>query len=214
MYKLFRLILWYPRTVIAATVFFTLLFLWNIPDLHFDPSMKAMIPDDNPTIVTLDKVDDLFGGTDVVIIGIEGDSLLWESSLVFYESLHDSLAEIEQIDKIISLYNAPDIVSTSDGFVVEDMLEIYPTTIEEWEQVTAKIRNNDLVYQNIVSKDFKGMALICQIASSYDYDEAKLRDDIVRIVDQYRNEADHIYISGLPLTRAYMIEFMTDQKSK
>ncbi len=208
MYKLFRLILWYPRTVIAATVFFTLLFLWNIPDLHFDPSMKAMIPDDNPTIVTLDKVDDLFGGTDVVIIGIEGDSLLWESSLIFYESLHDSLAEIEQIDNIISLYNAPDIVSTSDGFVVEDMLEIYPTTIEEWEQVTAKIRNNDLVYQNIVSKDFKGMALICQIASSFDYDEAKLRDDIVRIVDQYRNEADQIYISGLPLTRAYMIEFM------
>ncbi len=214
MSKIFKTILDYPRTIIAITIFLSLLFLWNIPDLHFDPSMEAMIPKDNPTIVALDKIDDLFGGSDVVIIGVEGDSILWGNRLEYYEALHDSLENVGQLDQVISLYNAPDIISTSDGFLVEDILSIYPDTVTEVESLKKRIANNDLVYQNLVSADFRGMAFICQTISSMSYDENKLRSDLERIVDRFKNSSEKIYMSGLPVTRATMIEFMqTDMKT-
>ncbi|MFH1851968.1 MAG: MMPL family transporter [Candidatus Neomarinimicrobiota bacterium] len=207
MSNLFNFIMRYPRIIISGTIFFTLLFLWNIPDLKFDPSLESMIPSDHPTIVTLDKLDELFGGTEIVIVGVEGDSILWEKSLIKYAALHDSLENLDQLESIISLYNAPHIASSADGFVVEDVLEIYPATVEEFMALQDKIRDNELVYLNIVSADFTGMAFMCRVESSFGYDENKLRADVERVVDRFRGD-DKIYISGLPITRSVMIEFM------
>ncbi len=213
MRQLFNLILYYPRTLIATTVFFTLLFLWNIPDIDFDPSMEAMISNDHPVIVTMDKLDDLFGGTEMIVVGVEGDSILWDKSLEKYAALHDSLELLDQVESVISLYNAPNIISTADGFEVEDILEVYPDTVTEFVQLKNKILSNDLVYQNIVSKDFKGMAFLCRIESNFGYDEYQLRSDVERIVDKFRGD-DALYISGLPITRAMMTKYMqSDMKA-
>ncbi|NQT96400.1 MAG: hypothetical protein HQ562_01530, partial [Candidatus Marinimicrobia bacterium] len=178
MSNLFRILLNYPKTVISTTIFFTLLFLWNIPNLRFDPSLKGMIPTDNPIVKTMDKVDDLFCGTEIIIIGVESDSLLWEKTLLKFEALHDSLEMIDQITSVISLYSAPNIISTEDGFEVEDILEYYPTSEDEVEKLQNKIRDNDLVYQNLISADFKAMAFMAQVEGSLMYDEHILKNAV------------------------------------
>ncbi len=208
MSNLFRTLLNYPKTIIAATIFFTLLFLWNIPNLRLDPSLKGMIPEDNPIVRTLDKIDDLFGGTEIIMVGIESDSLLWEKTLLKFEALHDSLELIDQITSVISLYSAPNIISSEDGFVVEDILEYYPTSDEEVHSLQNKIRDNDLVYQNIISADFKAMAFMVQVGNSLDYDEHILKNAVEQAVDNFREGNEKIYISGLPVTRAFVVDFM------
>ena len=208
MSNLFRILLNYPKTVISTTIFFTLLFLWNIPNLRFDPSLKGMIPTDNPIVKTMDKVDDLFGGTEIIIIGVESDSLLWEKTLLKFEALHDSLEMIDQITSVISLYSAPNIISTEDGFEVEDILEYYPTSEEEVQKLQNKIRGNDLVYQNIISADFKAMAFMAQVEGGLMYNEHILKNAVERVVDNFRGGDEKIYISGLPVTRAVVVDFM------
>ncbi len=208
MSKLFRVLLNYPKTIIASTLLLTLLFLWNIPSLEFDPSLRGMIAQDNPILVTLDRVDELFGGTDIIIIGVESDSLLWEKTLVKFESFQDSLENIEQISTVMSLYTAPNIISSAVGFEVADMLDIYPVNDEEHQQLRHRIQENEMVYGNMVSKDFRSMAFICQIESGFYYDEHQLKEDVYRVVDAFRDSDNRIYISGLPITRASMIKSM------
>lgn len=208
MSKLFKLILNYPRTVIASTMFFTLLFLWNIPDLKLDPSLRGMIAKDDPLMVTLDKIDDLFGGTDIIMVGVESDSLLWEHTLVKFEALHDSLENIDQISSVTSLYNAPNIISSSMGFEVADLMEFYPVNDEENQELKNIIKDNELMYGNLISKDFRSMAFICQIESGFHYDEHKLKEDVLQVVDFFRDNTDRIYVSGLPITRSSMVVSM------
>lgn len=213
MSKLFKLLLNYPRTIIACSIFTTLLFLWQIPDLQLDPSVKAMIAKDNPVIVNMDMIDSLFTGSEIVIVGIKSDSLLSKHTLTKFEALHDSLENIEQFIQVFSLYNARDIISTEDGFVVENFLEEYPTTAEEIKELKVKLRENDLVYGNMVTEDFRGMAFICQLSSSFDYDEYVLKNQIIKLKEQFEGP-EEFYYSGMPVIRAAISKNMqTDMKT-
>ncbi|MBC8174909.1 MAG: RND family transporter [Candidatus Marinimicrobia bacterium] len=201
MSRLFKLLLNYPRTIIGGSIFVTLLFLWQIPALELDPSMKAMIAKDHPVRVNMDMIDSLFTGSEIVIVGVKSDSLLSKHTLTKFEALHDSLENIEQFIQVFSLYNARDIISTEDGFVVEDFLEEYPTTAEEIKELKAKLIGNDLVYGNMVTEDFCGMAFICQLSSSFDYDEYVLRDQIIKLKEHFEGP-EEFYYSGMPVIRA------------
>ena len=155
MSKLFKFLLNYPRTIVGGSIFITLLFLWQIPSLELDPSIKAMIAKDHPVRVNMDMIDSLFTGSEIVIVGVISDSLLTKHTLTKFEALQDSLENIEQFIQVFSLYNARNIISTEDGFEVENFLEEYPATMEDVEELKVRLRGNDLIYGNMVTEDFK-----------------------------------------------------------
>ena len=213
MSKLFKFLLNYPRTIVGGSIFITLLFLWQIPSLELDPSIKAMIAKDHPVRVNMDMIDSLFTGSEIVIVGVISDSLLTKHTLTKFEALQDSLENIEQFIQVFSLYNARNIISTEDGFEVENFLEEYPATMEDVEELKVRLRGNDLIYGNMVTEDFLGMAFICQLSSSFDYDEYVLRDQIIKLKEQFE-EPEEFYYSGMPVIRAAISKNMqTDMKT-
>lgn len=213
MSRLFKLIINYPRSVIAGAILMTLIFLWQIPDLKLEPSIKAMISHDHPVIVNMEEIDELFGGSEIVIIGMRSDSLLYEPTLRKFAALHDSLENLELITRVMSLYNARNVISTEEGFEVEDFLDEYPSSPEEVAALKGKLQENDLVYGNLVAEDFTGMALICQMATSFDYDEHLLAGQLEELVREFTGP-EQIYLSGMPIIRAAIVDNMaTDMKT-
>jgi len=207
MFRHFRFVFNYPKTIISAIGFITLLFLWQVPDLKLDPSIKGMIPKNDPVVVNMDLLDELFGGSEIVIIGVKSDSILYRSTLEKFEALQDSLEYIEQITSVMSLYNASNIVSTDDGFEVEDFLDVYPDTDEEVARLKEALKANDLVYGNIIAEDFSAMAFICQIVSSFDYDEHLIKEKIELLREEFEGP-EEIFISGMPIIRAHITNDM------
>ncbi|MEE9190927.1 MAG: MMPL family transporter, partial [Candidatus Neomarinimicrobiota bacterium] len=203
----------YPRTVISSCALVTLLFLWQIPSLTLDPSLKQIIPQDHPVIVNIDLVDELFGGSEILILGVRSEELLTESTLVKFEAFQDSLEDIDIFVRVFSLYTAKNIISSDDGFIVEDFLDPYPATESQVTELKDKLRENDLVYGSIITRDFSGMAFICQLSSAIDYDEIKLVERIQALIDNFTGP-EEIYISGLPYMRSGIsIDMRKDMKT-
>ena len=207
MFKHFQFIFSYPRTIISTTAFFTLIFLWQVPGLKLDPSIKGMIPKNDPVVVNMDLLDELFGGSEIIIIGVKSDSILYKQTLEKFQALQDSLEYIDQVTSVMSLYTASNIVSTDDGFEVEDFLEIYPDTEEEVTKLKNKLKDNDLVFGNIIAEDFSAMAFICQLASSFDYDEFALKEKLELLRNEFEGP-EEIFISGMPIIRAHIASDM------
>ena len=89
--RLFVLDAHYPRTIIAGVFFFTLLILWKVLGLEIDPGLRSLVPRDHPTVQNMELAEDLFSGSEIVVIAIETDSLLSERTLTKFSSLQDSL---------------------------------------------------------------------------------------------------------------------------
>ena len=204
---LYRFISRKPWALVVAIFAITIFFLIGTSRLEFDPSLKSMVPKQNEFMYTMEEIDDLFGGTTIVILAVESDSLLFEQVLAKYKEFADSLAEINVIEKVVSIYSASSITSSEDGFQVTPIIKQFPTNIAEVDSLKDYLRSTSRVLGNIISDDFRMMSFICQLTVSYDYDEHELVNTIEKLVKQFEGP-EKIYFAGMPITRASVTDQM------
>ncbi|MFC1593647.1 RND family transporter, partial [Candidatus Neomarinimicrobiota bacterium] len=198
---LYKFISHKPWALVIAIFAITILFLFGALKLEFDPSLKSMVPKQHEFLQTMDEIDDLFGGTTILVLAVESDSLLYYHTLEKYKAFADSLAEIDVIDKVVSLFSASRISSSEDGFQINPLIEQFPNTDAQVDSLKAYLSTTSRVVGNIISDDFKMMSFICQLTVSFDYDEHKLISTIEELVKQFKGP-ENIYFAGMPLTRA------------
>jgi hypothetical protein len=204
---LFRFVTRYPRVLIAGILVITGLFLWQIPQLKLDPSVKAMIPRDHPIVQTMNAADSLFGGSAIVVLAVESDRLLYGETLRKFKAFEDSLAAIPLIDRVTSLYSVSRILNTADGFQIQPVLGHYPESEAAVDSLRAILLSDEYLVGNLVSADGRMLAFICHPRTSFDYDEHVLKRAIERVVAHFAGP-EKIYYSGLPITRAEVIDQM------
>ena len=196
----------YPRSIIAVVILLTVILGLKIFKLEMDPGIKTGLPREHPIVKSMEKLDDLFSGSDIVIIGVESDSLFSYPTLTKLSSFNDSLASISLLSKITSIFNHKHIIPDENGFNIESILEQIPKDSIQFKKLTKRIEQSGMV-GNLVSKDFKTMCFIGQINSSFEYDEFEFRRSIFELVNDF-NGPENFYVSSLPITRATIVESM------
>jgi len=204
---LFNLDAHYPRTIIAGVIFITVILGWKIIDLELDPSVRSMLPRDHSIVESIEKIDELFSGSDIIIIAVESDSLLnHPETLKKLSSFQDSLESIPLISRVTSIYTHKHIISTNDGFKIEPLLIDIPIDSTGYNLLIKKI-NQAGVVENLISKDYNTICFIGQINSSFEFDEFEFRKSIYELVDHF-SAPEKFYVSSLPITQATIIENM------
>ncbi len=198
---LYKFISHKPWALIFAIFAITILFLISALRLQFDSSLKSMVPKQHEFLQTMDEIDELFGGTTILVLAVESDSLLYEHTLSKFKAFADSLTEIDDIDKVVSLYTSTKISSSEDGFQINPLLVKLPKTDSEVDSLKEYLSKTSRVIGNIISDDFRMMSFICQLTVSFDYDEHILISKIEDLVNQFEGP-ENIYFAGMPLTRA------------
>lgn len=199
----------YPRSIISGTLLITLLFSWQLPKLELDSKLSAMVPTDHPYIKSMEKGDQLFGGLAFVIVAVESDSLLYGNFLHKLEVLQESLSSVPMVSNVTSILNFPNIVTTGEGFRVNPLIEKYPETKVEVAELKIDLGRNSKIIRNLISPDFRMMSIYLQIESSMNYDEHKLKNDILHSINGF-DGSGRIYYSGMPMTRAEVTDLMED----
>lgn len=211
--RMLRTILTYPRTTIAFALLITVVFLRQIPGLQVDTNVKNMLPKDMPIIQSLDELEEIFGGSEIVVMAVSSDNLWEPNTLRELSAIADSLADLPAMDKVMSIFSAFNLESSPDGFSVEDLIPQLPETPLEIAALKTRIRDNDLAYGTLVAEDFRSLAFIGLLQPSYDIDDNRLRDDVERLVEKTRSAGYEAYASGLPMTRSYIALHMgTDMR--
>jgi len=153
----------YPKSIIAIIVIFTVLLALQLSSIRWETDARVYLPKGHPAILYDEKVDDIFGVKDTVIIGIVNEKTIFNK---------DSLARIQRITQQISSLDGVIAVrdvdvtslSTATFFAGSEteigaipLMETLPENQQEIDEIKRRVfDNSDLFVGNIVSEDGKG----------------------------------------------------------
>tara|TARA_B100001179_G_scaffold197096_1_gene155991 strand:+ start:113 stop:2410 length:2298 start_codon:yes stop_codon:yes gene_type:complete len=201
--RLFVLDAHYPRTIIAGVFFFTLLILWKVPGLEIDPGLRSLVPRDHPTVQNMELAEDLFSGSEIVVIAIETDSLLSERTLTKFSALQDSLEAMDLISRTASIYSQKHIVPDDGGFGIEPLFDDIPSDSTGRALLLQTLHEGGVI-GNLVSEDLKLMCFIAQIEASLDFDEIEFREELFRIIEEFEGP-ERIHLASPVISSAESI---------
>ena len=196
----------YPRSIIATVIFITVLFGWKVFDLELDPAIRSGLPRDHQIVRSMEQIDSLFNGSDIIIIAVEADSLFSSSTLEKLYIFQDSLESVPIISRVTSILNQKLIIPDKNGFQIQSLLADLPLDSTRKQVLFERLETSGVI-GNLISEDYKTLCFIGQINSSFEYDEFRFRKIIFELVNRF-SDPEHFYISSLPITRATLIEYM------
>jgi uncharacterized protein len=132
----------------------------QIPKTEVDPEMKSQLPADMRARVNIDKIEKIFGGTDMVMLIMTADDVLNQETLKRMKKLSKKMESVAGIDRVLSLFSLKDIRSENEQLLVDPAVKRIPRTDDAKEKLRLALKDNELVYGNVVSKDFKAASII------------------------------------------------------
>ena len=170
----------------------------QLPKAEMDTEMKNQLPPELETRVNLDKIEKLFGGTDMVMIVVSSDNVLDPDTLERVSKISKGMERMKDLDRIVSLFTAKDIRSDMGEMVVEKVVKRRPKTPEAVAALKERIKTNALVYGNLVSRDFKHTAVM-----GFVNPKASDEDLIAKLEKLLKDNPgpEEAYVAGMPLTR-------------
>jgi len=204
--RLFDLDAAYPRTIIAGVLLITVILGWKIFTLELDPGVRSMLPRDHEIVRSMEKVDELFSGSDIIIIAVESDSLFSSNTLQKLNTFQNSFETLDLISKVTSIFTQKYIIPDKGGFEIEPLLVDFPKDSADFADFKSKLISAGMM-NHLVSSDFRTICFIGQINSSFEYDEFEFRTTIFELVNRF-NSPENFYVASFPITRVTIIENM------
>jgi len=121
----------HPWIVISIFLLITVYFALQIPKVTIDPSLEGLMPEHMTSRVNLDKIEEVFGGTDAIMIILETDDILNAKTLSRAKRISEELEDWEEIDKVNSPFTVQDIRGEGYNLIVEDALKRYLKVINK-----------------------------------------------------------------------------------
>ncbi|MBN2528681.1 MAG: RND family transporter [Deltaproteobacteria bacterium] len=196
--KLADIVIKYPWPFILIFVAATVLAAYQLPRVELDTEMKNQLPVDLPTRKNLTKIEKLFGGTDMIMIVLSADDILDAAVAKRVKEMSKKFTRIKEFDRVISLFTAKSISAEYGELMVEQSVPRIPKTEKSREKLREKLKKNELVYGNIVSKDFKHTVLIGFLAT--DASDEVVVSKLEEIIAQTPGPGKAL-IGGMPMTR-------------
>lgn len=173
-------------------------FALAIPKIKIDPDVKALIPNTMPSKVNTDKIEAIFGGSDMIMVLIGCDDILADSTLERLQNIDNSFRRLPQIERTMSVFSLKSIKGSEGSMLVTPALSYIPHTPEQREIIKKELSDNELIMGTVVSKDFKLAAIIGTIQSGSD--NKILLDSVKAIVSRYPG-GEKIYYGGFPVVK-------------
>lgn len=196
--KLARTIIRYRWFVIIIFALLTAAFVSQIPKVEMDTDIKSQLPKNMPSRLDTDTIDELFGGTEMLMILIQTDDVLKSETLERVKLIARKINRVKGVDKVLSLFDLKSIKSEDGALIVEPAVNSIPESVEERETLRSVLKDNDIVYGSVVAKDFTLTAVIAMLKND-------VRDkDIISAFQQVVKETpgdEKVMIGGLPVTR-------------
>jgi len=184
--------------IIIGFVAVALFFGVQIPRSEIESDMKAMLPADIESRINTDKIDELFGGTEMLMVIIKAEDVLKPETLTRTENISKQMKRIKGVDKVLSLFELKNIKGEEGAMIVEPAVRRIPKTEKQKEELKKEIKENDIVYGSVVSEDFTLTAVIALLKT--DVSDMSLVEEIRRLIEQNPGE-EEIVIGGLPYIR-------------
>ncbi|MGR3218960.1 MAG: efflux RND transporter permease subunit [Candidatus Anammoxibacter sp.] len=197
----------YPKTILLVCFIAIVVAASFLPELTKDSSSESFIPNDHPAAIYREKVKDIFGLSDPVVVAVvnnEPTGIFNPHSLNLVGWLTNRISEMPGVDsaRITSLTTENNIVGTEDGMLVEPFLELPITKQEEADKVRHAVMDFPLYVGSLVAPDGNATLIVAEL-----FDEstgAKVYADILELVKNAPVIKENVYVAG----EAAVVEYL------
>ena len=116
----------YRWWIIIISVVFTLGISTLLFKLEIDPDLKNYFPSTMTSMVNTDKIEEVFGNQDLVMIIFETDDILEESTLLRVKDVEKEISRIEGIRRTSSIFGSNRIYGEEGVMYVEPTVRRIP----------------------------------------------------------------------------------------
>jgi len=183
----------------------------QIRHAEIEPDVKASLPADMQSRLDNDKIDDLFGGTEMLMVLLRTDDVLNTETLKRTKTLSKKLNRIKGVDKVLSLFDLKHIRSDDGAMIVDPAVRRIPRDDAQREVLRREIIENDMVYGSVVSEDFTLTAVIAVLKD--DVSESELIPQVEALIEAVPGDEETV-IGGLPYTRFNITYYIQKDMSR
>jgi hydrophobe/amphiphile efflux-3 (HAE3) family protein len=185
--------------IILTFVLGALAFAIPLKDIEIDPEIKNQLPENMPARLDVRAIEKRFGGSELVMIVVQADDVLASRTLTRIRTISERLSQVPHVDRVMSPFSLTDIRGTPDGMMaVEAAIAKIPETDADRAALKKRLAENPLVFGNVVSRDFKAMAIIGLLSA-----EAKDRETGENVQKLLRSVPgpETVLVGGMPEVR-------------
>ncbi|MEN8229688.1 MAG: MMPL family transporter, partial [Bacteroidota bacterium] len=184
--------------IIAISIVFTLAISTVLFRLEIEPDLKNYFPKTMTSMVNTDRIEEIFGNQDLIMMIFESEDILAEETLKRVKAVEKNLSQIDGIRRTSSLFGSNRIHGEDGVMYVEPTVRRIPRNDEQKEELRKVIMENDMVYKVMVSDDFKATAILSILEDDANEDEVFAQ--IYSILDENPG-VETIHFGGLPYLR-------------
>ncbi len=145
----------HPKRTIVSALIFTFILASGLQFFTIDDDMLKMMPEDLPSRMSWDDIQDEFGSTEVVFIafGHEGKDSFHTDALAKMWDLSEALEASQWVDEVTSISTSTRMDSF-DGFMEIDDLQLdRDLSQDEVEAIRSYLDKNENIKKQLVSRD-------------------------------------------------------------
>jgi len=182
--------------IIIVTWAIAVFFAFQIPKIRIDAEIEALIPHSMDSKVNTDKIEEIFGGSDMIILMMSSPDILADSCLERLQRIDGQFSALPAVERSLSLFTMKEIRGEDGALVVNPAIPEIPVTSREREVLREQLRKNEMVRGVVVSEDFTLAAIIGTLSKSTD--DAELLKSVHNIIRENPG-GEEIYIGGYPV---------------
>jgi predicted RND superfamily exporter protein len=212
-----KLIRWRWPTLMLSLLLFAAMAA-NAPKLTRDTSSDAFIDPDDPALLNRERVEDIFGLADPIVIAVvnEGDDGIYNTgSLNLVAWLTDQLMRLDNIDpdQVTSLATESSITGTAAGMDVEDFFETLPVKPEDIDHIRDGVDNFPLYQGSLVARNGQATVVVGELIDS---DRAtETYQEIMALLDAApTSQGDVLHVTGEGAVAAYLSTYVDNDASR
>ncbi len=184
--------------IIAGFILITVLPASQIPKAKMNPDMLTYLPETMDSRLNKSRIEELFGGSEMIMVLVKSDDVLKSETLKRIKKISRQMKRIKGIDKVMSLFELKHIKSEDGAIIVNPAVKRIPGNDSDRMILRDEIRENDMVYGNVVSKDFQVTAVIGMVETGTS-DEILLAE-IEKLIQNNPGD-EEVLIGGTPYSR-------------
>lgn len=196
MNRISNFVIKYSKLIIVTVIVITFILGYYATQIKIKAGIEDMLPKGNAVVDTFYKATDLFGGMNYGVIMIEDQDLLDTHSLKKIDEITKELEKVEVVKEVTSLANIQVIKGDYFGIEVKKLIDSFPQTNEETQNLKKEISNEEQYIGSIISEDFTSTLILINFIPEMEKVEKSL-DEIRKIVNSYE-DPEKMYYTGNP----------------
>jgi len=152
--------------------------LYHVPQIKMDTSTEGFMHPEDPVLIEYNKFRAQFGRDERVVLALKSDHIFTLKFLNTLKEIHEEIEEkVPYLDDVTSLYNVRNTRGEGDKLITDDLLEPFPTTVEDVARIKKQAMASHFYKDLLLSQDGKMTTIVIE-TDAYSHEGEKEVSDV------------------------------------